>query len=1418
MYNLKYKHILVLLALLSSYGFSQETSTILYRVENQSNSRGNAEYLLPPVFINFNNEKNPELNQQNIRLMFQPDESGEKSQNLSWDINRIEKKRIYYFSSHQVTYNGKNWKGKVNIPYPWSSKVLPFIRQKSIRENVKDITQRRGNYTKKKDKNERYQELNIKLKRDVFSSTQNTNHTINLDNIPIKFYGPYSGSLAYTLSGKPISKTGYRIVASYLTPELDHEYIFLKSPDSLYTIDLKMYLASPSLFQKGWYIKISLPHSGEATWDQGSIDSQKYSIQNSNDSVKYSVLSATELIFRPPQDFRGNQYYTLESLPIRANDITSEARIKISISPDGDKFYEFGETSNSFKVNNPKLILPETEKSFITLFKRGDHLTIPDIVVNEGSIKIPENQIQRMRLSIPDSIHTTWAMVTGAPSESLYNYEIKSDRDIIFQSNIFNGSGRFTLKSAELQQSLKSMDHIYLDVIIDYVIESIRLPFTIPITIGQPNASIMEDNILLGSSNDPIIRQLYIMEDPNVTSLGVGDTVSYMLNDSGGVVFDSGKLSLVEFPIDQVRLGPLSSNDQAINFILERDLLPGDTIKISNLPLEIMDGESRIVHSIVKYQTVHGTTYSAEDQAHIEIVNINIDFEQTTEYFPKSQNAIEHLKLPNLTIHNDGSVDILHGKILQLNLESISDYNFTANQILIESQQNIDSQDVHVEKNKIFIEFPDGLQSQAFIKIDGISLQIPPDHTLFYKEHLVGTFGTKENNVISTNTITYGRPSFESPYVQKLVAGSQDCGLYTVACDFSNMPLTFEMMEDIILRLPGSLAINWDPNMNLSITNKAGENSLISPITSNNQKDVRIHLDRMTRNRLDIGEKFHINGLSLLSPIADQLKSFKINVSIDQGSTFAISVAPGKEIVSPLNRSAIDQQRVREDNFPFTVGREIEIGFTQPSRLRWAVGNREVKYSKADEFSSRNIMFYPEYEISPDRSKLTATIQYDIDNQPQDSERDEIKKKYQMMDYGVSVTLSQLAVETTTENSIDPDIYIRLNTLYGPMMFNRSHGMYDVDIKTVNAKVNVRIGLKPYPNNDFLINWYRYPNRYIPYLNIDQTDTIAFETDEFVEDLNRLRNELNRYFGIVDKDAYYDWVYWYYTAWYKKRMQDMRGASFSNYSLADYPQNTSTISEDIDRAIRHGYDIDILSASFPSPLDTTEVSRLRERAFKEARQLFTQGEFIKCEDILYENLDKPGMEGYLLVAYYTLLGQVASALNDQSEFYNRQLNRHESFECRMYTLARNALDTKHTRSRLLVWDKDIYSIIQNVDCDDIDLPLDDREEHPKNTVKFQSWQVTPSNPMRLSIVWLPTFTSRLYSLNYVVSHYPVIEKDENIAISYDSIQKDFEYFNDDIQVYGGNTYTIHFSEVGKPFKRSLLVASTTGLLAFWGSK
>ncbi len=1418
MYKLKCEYLVVLLALLLSCGFSQETSTILYRIESQSTSRGSDDNLLPHVFINFNNEKKSELNQQNIRLMFQADDSGELSQNLSWDIDRIEKKRLFYFSSHQVKFDTKRWDGEVNIPYPWSSKVHPFIRQKSIRENVKDITQERGIYSKQQGENERYQELWIKLKTDIINSTQNTNHTINLDDIPIKFYGPYSGTLAYTLSGKQIRKTGYRMVASYLTPELDHDYLFRKSSDSLYTLDLKTYLASPSLFQKGWYIKLSLPASGEVTWDQGAIDSQSYSILNSNDSVKYSLLNATELLFRPSEDFRGNQRYVLESLPIRANAVTSEAKIKISISPDGITYYEYGETRNAFKVINPKIILPETDKTFITLYKKNKHLTLPEITVDEGFFKIPDSQKGSIRLSIPDSILVTWAMIRSNLGESPIDYEIESDHNIIYGAGAIDGRNRYSLKKAELNHPSSSIDEIRFDAIINYTSESIRLPYRIPITVGQPNASIIEDNILLGSSNDPIIRQFYIMEDPNVTSLGVGDTVSYMLNDSGGVVFDSGKLSLVEFPIDQVRRGPLSSNDQSINFILEKDLLPGDTIKISNLPLKIMDRVSHIVHSIVTFRSVHGTTYSAEDQAHIEIVNINIDFEQTAEYYPKSQNGMEYLKLPNLTIYNDGSVDILHGKVLQLNLESISNYNFTADQISIESQQNFDTQNVHIENNRIYIEFPDGLQSQAFIKIDGISLQIPPDHTLFYKEHLVGTFGTKKNNVISSNTITYGSPSFESPYIQKLVAGSQDCRLYTVACDFSNMPLTFYRMEDIILRLPGALAIQWDPNMNLLITNEAGENLSIPPVTSNNQKDVRIHMGRMTRNRLDIGEKFRINGLSLLSPIADQLESFKIKVSIDQGGTYAISVAPGKEIVSPLNRSAIDQQRVREDYFPFTFGREIEIGFTQLSSSRWDVGNREVKYSKEDEFSSKNIMFYPEYAISPDRSTLTATIQYDIDHQPPDDKRDQINKKYRMMDYGVSVTLSQLAIETTADNSMDLDIYVRLNTLYGPMTFNRSHGMYDVDIEKGNAQVNVRIGLKPYPNNDFLINWYRYPNRYIPYLNIDQTDTITFESDEFVEDLNRLRNELDLYFGIVDKDAHYDWVYWYYTAWYKKRMQDMRGASFSNYSLADYQQNTSSISEDIDNAIRHGYNIDILSASFPSPLDTTEVSRLRERAFKEAQKLFTQGEYIKCEDILYENLDKPGMEGYLLVSYYTLLGQVASALNDQSQFYNRQLNRNESFECRMYTLARNALDTKHTRSRLLVWDKDIYSIIQSVDCDDLSLALNDHEEHPQNGIEFQSWEVTPSDPMAVSIVWLPTFTSKLYSLNYVVSHYLVIQKEENKAISYASIQKDLEYFNDDIEVYGGNTYTIHFSEIGKPFKRSLLVASTTGLLLYWGSK
>ena len=1412
MFRIEIKYLFLLFSFACAIAQGKPETTILYRIEP---SKSRIIELLPPIYIDFSSALEAGRLSQEIAFRFRADELDEYSQNLSWNIQKSQKERLWYFSTAQVNIEKLGKFGSFKVPFFWTKRVHPFIRQKSIREHIDEIRQVRGSY-KHISNDQRHQDLRIKFKSNLNTATQNTNRTINLDDLPIKIHGPYSGRLIYSFGHQEYIESEYKIVASYITPKWSNDYVFTQSRDSLYNIDLRLYVATPSIIQQDWSIKLSLPIAEEVIWDRESILTQLFSISNIADSISYKWLSPTEIVFRPRKTFRGNSIYILQRLPIRTNRVSSSVKIDISVSPDGEEYYNFGQSQNGLRIVRPKIVEDtKAKKAFITLYKGNKDIIIPNIVVDQGPVMIPREIFESVSLVIPDSTDANWAEPQVNIGNIDYIYDRESKRRLRYEVSRLNyNSGQISLKSAELINHRKSRDQIFFDVDINLTTTSIRLPYPLPITIGQPRASAVEDNIVLGSSNDPIIKRLYIYEDPNVKTLGIGDTISYILEDNGGITFDPEKLLAMDYPFDQLEIHHQPKQYDRINFIVKKEIEPGDTLKIFKLPLKIYDKNSRIIHSKIEFRSVHGTRYSSPDLVHIELVNINIDFSKTTEYYPKSPTKTSVYKLPSLTIQNDGSVDILHEKSIKIRLESVSKYQFEINNLQLESSQPMDSRDIRVKGDQIEILFPSGLDAQAFIKIGGIDLKISADHKLFYKAKLIGNFGAKKNNVTSTNSITYGRPSFESPYVQKLVSGGLDGRLYSIACDFGNMPQTFRDLEDIIFRLPPDLGITWDPHMDLSLVNDDEQVQAIEAYLQNFGQDIRIHVDRTTWERLNIGTKFEINGLRIGVPFAKELASFQLSVSIDQGQSFAILVSPGKEIISALNRAAIDQQRVREDYYPFTTGKAIVVGFSQSSSHKWDVNNKLVRYSDKDKKLGKNVMFFPDYLQSSSRSALKAIVKYDIDHQPSGT------KKYRMMEYGVNVTLSDLLIEGTPILPEKPNIHVTLNTLYGPIAYENSSGMYQIESQIRDGQVNVTIGLMTYPkndmlSNDFLINWYRYPERYKDNLHLDPTDTLAFEREEIVEDLNQLRKELNYYYVTVGEDSYFDWVYWYYTAWYKKRMQDIRGSDFSNFNLSDIQPNSTSIYDDIQNAAKHGYNVDILKASFPSPLDTTDASRAQELAFKQAKQYYSNGEYIRAEDLLYENFDESGMENYLLVSYYTLFGQIARGLNDQSEFYNKALDRMESFECRMYALARKKLDAKHTRSRLLVWDKKLYSYIQNIDCTEIDdysYPL----EISTYNKEFQPWQLAGTDPMSLSVMWLPNQMVSLYDLQYMVSHYPVIPREGENIISYESIQKELIPFNQELEFYGGNTYTIEFNDTRHPWKRSLEVSGATAMLIFWG--
>ena len=885
MYRVVFKYIFVLLSFTCALAQGNPGTTILYKIDP---SKTRIVESLPPIYINFSSATDVERFSNEIVFRFRADAQSGHAQNLSWNIQGSEKERLWYFSTAQFNIEMLKKYGSVKLPFLWTNKVYPFIRQKSIREHIKGISQVRGSYTHITN-DRRYQDLHFQFKSDLHTATQSTNRTINLDDLPIKIHGPYTGRLIYRLDQENYVESEYRIIASSINILWDQDYIYYQSKDSLYHADIKLDVKKPSLLRQGWSIKLTLPPSEEIVWDRGSIESRIYSIPTVSDSINYTWLSPTEIMFIPQITFPGDSEYVLKDLAIKTNRISKSVKVNISISPDGKKYYNYGKSENGLKVVQPKIVVDtKIKKSFITLYKGNKNLIIPNIVVDQGSVRIPREVLQSVSLEIQDGSDVNWTESRPNFGSIETEYERQSERKLRYEVSRLNfNRGQISLKAAEFINRRQSRDQIYLDVKIDLKTTSILLGYPFPITIGQPKASIVENNIVLGSSNDPTIQRLFIYEDPNVSTLGIGDTISYILEDNGGVEFDPEKRFEIEHPNAQLRIDmPLKQYDR-VNFIVKSKIEPGDTLKIFNLPLKIYDKDSRIIRSRVEFRSVHGTRYSIPDQQHIEIVNVNIDFSKTAEFYPKSQRNSSAYDLPSLTIQNDGSVDILHGKLIKIRLESASNYQFEKNNLYLEGSPSIESRDIRVSGDQIEITFPSGLEAHAFIKIGGIGLKLSADHKLFYKTKLTANFGAEKNYVTSIHTITYGKPSFESPYIQKLVSGAQDGRLYTIACDFGNMPQTFNELEDIIFRLPPELGMSWDPNMDLSLVNDDHQVVAIKAYTQNFGQDIRVHIDKTARERLNIGTKFEINGLRIGVPLAKQLASFRLSVSIDQGQTLS---------------------------------------------------------------------------------------------------------------------------------------------------------------------------------------------------------------------------------------------------------------------------------------------------------------------------------------------------------------------------------------------------------------------------------------------------------------------------------------------------------------------------------------------------
>ncbi len=1401
------QHIVPLVILMLAFNLNaQDDQYYIYNSKETSHS------VIPTLLIDLRDLPSDELEEKSLTLRFSADDGQAKNPVIGWDID-LDDKKLNVFMRH--VYPLKKWFPNRSFPFLGIKKTYPYFRPRILAFNFPTMEKKVGSYATGGKKVLR-QEINLKARDNLHISTLPSNHVIQMDHIPISIRGEYEGIIEYRSESNSWHRSYYHIVASYLNPKLPNPRILKLSCDSLYSIDLETYVAKPTLLKKGWTVKFQLPAGENIIWDKQRLSDVDLPVANYNGAVSYQFINHREIIFIVDSDFASGTKYTFHDIPIITKNIDAGVSISVLVSPDGERFVNCGQTAHDIKVVAPELQFSKvSEKPFLTLFKNNENLVLPDLHIRSGPIKWLDDR-SSASLTLLDSSHE-WlnfkviGQLRAFPYGVISPQIIKFDPLRIIDHPVSSGDSSIAqMASIRLKNKDVSISGIRFDVCVMSQNNTLTLHAPLPITIGQPFASIMENNVIIASSNNPAIKELVIKEDDHVTTLAKGDTVKYIFRDAG-IKFNGNTYSFIQYPQKKLKILPNHGNEGKIEIILLESLSPGEQLSIKNIPLIIESDQSIRTTGSVEFSTLHGTSFSTLDNFTVEIVNIKIEMSRTAEFYPLSLNNYNHYTLPTVRLKNEGTANILEGKQIFISLAGDDSSKFSLDFLQVVPNPNINVNNISIQGTTLIIELPRGMGANQEFILHGLGISVPPSTPFFYQSQLSANFGSESNNILSNQTVTFGSPAFTSPYEQKFIAGGDQSQLYSIKCDFQQMPSTLQKLESITLRIPDSVPLEWNQDMKISVSTSLGKIHTIEH-SFQNRKSVSIRVNGRDRETRGIGAKFELYGMSFKVPLQDILTIFSIEVSLDQGETFGIHATPQKHLISSTNRSSIDRQRVQEDFFPFEKGRKIEFVIQGNPKIKWDNRSKILDYSEYDKVMSRTKIFDPSINYSQDSRTAWITVAYDINNPPTGNTRD------RLMDFGENVTITNLSL-TERQNVQNSSISVRLQTLYGPVLLGTSGGQNEVDITIKDESVSVKLGLLPYSQKEqlsqtFLINWYRYRERYLPQLHFDGGDQDEYNVDNIGMDLLRLKSELNKYYHFVGEDAYYDWAYWYYAAWYKKRIRDIRGENFVNFDLDDPISNSSFISDDIQRAITYGYDIEIFGSEFRSPLDTTEVRQLRQIAFNNADHLFEQGNYLDAEDIIYQNIDLPGMDNYLKAAYYAMLGKVARAVNDRSEFPNRRLGINESYECRMYNLARNALNARLARQKLHEWNADLYNFIVNADCgrDDIEENVVRGMTTVVNNTPVQS---TNQDPMQLAVSWQPAQIAELYEMSYLLQSHPVIKNSAEFQLDLGREKNASHLFNEEIEVYGGNTYTITYDAKRKSLTKTTTMITTMGLLLLW---
>ena len=819
-------------------------------------------------------------------------------------------------------------------------------------------------------------------------------------------------------------------------------------------------------------------------------------------------------------------------------------------------------------------------------------------------------------------------------------------------------------------------------------------------------------------------------------------------------------------------------------------------------------GHYSILSEILK--PAHGTRM--EDSKEIHVANIQLSMQGSKEFIQNVNKSDEMFILPTINIRNQGSSNILEDETVLIDLKTSNNYRLNILDMIVDLPPGlaIQSKSLSNDKKQIVLSLDGNLGPADEIILKKIRLQTTPKSKYFYRIPVRLGVKNKDREILweTENVLTYGAPLFRSGLEQVIYSNHPTSELYLFEVDLTKFHLTIKTLKSITLAMPEYLTLMWDPDSDLQYDGKGGH-FLKNSRLSNNNKLLTIYISDSLA-RYPESAQFLIGGCRFKNIQSyKKPKKFTIKLSLNNGQSFCAADATPKWIVSPSHRAYIARQRIRESYFPFQRNNVISLVIND--KTSDAVWDKNATVIKVPE---RRKLKSEVFEIlNPSYSKGNTILSIKI-------LKDAYGDSRQFFRFGDIIEFQGLKVKG--ECTLN-DISLRVQTPYGYKTINRTKEKLTFRKKLAgDNKYELTVGLKKFEaagddlQDDFLRNWYWFPNRDLVRLNIDTNNPL--EGEWLKKEVDGVKKKL---LGLKNKkgdDVKYDWAFWYYLSWIKKIADEQNYDRFT--ADLKYPDMNNSFTSDMASARNAGYH-DGMKSIFPLPGDSTDLRAARIKDFERAYDLFLNRKYLESETIVLNSMLKEGVENYIRAAFYCLLGQIGASLDDTEtiEYGFGWRKTTTTYPVLICSYANEYISDPTDRRNLENWQPDIYEFLSDYEIN-IKAIYPERmqvERLPVRDPEHMERLVQSSSDIKFS--WRPARVASILKWRYILdSPISFSKKDDQYLIRGKrfSVKKRSD-FGETIQVHGGGKYSFKFST-----KTSILkyfgVSALGGLLAYvWTS-